>query len=64
MTNSKDYKFVYRKDYAKELIAQGHKVFATMPNPANNKLMMWAFVNDATFENDFEALKGGDGRND
>ena len=61
---SPEYKFVYKKDYAMALIAQGHQVFTTMPNPQNNKLVMWVFIEDATFNSDFKALRGGDSRND
>ena len=34
MPNTKpEYVFVYKKDFAMNLIAQGHRVFTTMPNP-------------------------------
>lgn len=66
MSNTKDqeYKFVYKKDYAMALIAKGHQVFTTMPNPQKNKLIMWVFLDDATFDSDFCALKRGGARND
>ena len=65
MTNEqKNYKFIYRKDYAMEMIALGHQVFTTMPNPQNNKLIMWVFIDDATYESDFQALKRGGARID
>lgn len=67
MSNTKsvpEYKFVYKKDYAMQLIAQGHQVFATMPNPQNSKLIMWVFLDDATFQSDFEALRRGGARID
>lgn len=59
-----EYKFVYRKDYAMALIAQGHQVFTTMPNPQKNKLIMWVFIHDATFDRDLEALISGGARHD
>lgn len=67
MTNTKnenEFTFVYKKDFAMKLIAQGHQVFTTMPNPQKSKLIMWVFIKDATFDRDFNALKGGDSRND
>lgn len=54
-----EYEFVYRKDYAMQLIAKGHQVFTTMPNPQKNKLIMWVFIKDATFDSDLNALKSG-----
>lgn len=63
-TKNQEYKFVYKKDYAMQLIALGHQVFTTMPNPQKNKLIMWVFLDDATFNSDFEALKSGGARND
>ena len=63
-TNQQEYAFVYRKDFAMQLIAQGHQVFTTMPNPQKNKLIMWVFIKDPTFDSDFEALKEGGLRND
>lgn len=59
-----EYEFVYRKDFAMELIARGHQVFTTMPNPQKNKLIMWVFIKDATFDRDLEVLKSGGGRFD
>ena len=63
-TNKDEYTFVYRKDFAMKLIALGHQVFTTMPNPQKSNLMMWVFIKDASFNSDFEALKGGLSRND
>lgn len=57
--NENEYAFVYRKDFAMKLIAQGHQVFTTMPNPQKSRLIMWVFIKDATFDSDFDALKGG-----
>ena len=62
--NAQEYRFVYKKDYAMQLIAQGHQVFATMPNPQKSKLIMWVFLSDDTFDSDFNALKSGGARND
>ena len=66
MTNTKEqeYAFVYRKDYAMQLIAQGHQVFTTMPNPKKSNFIMWVFIKDSTFESDFEALRREASRND
>ena len=66
MSNAKaqEYRFVYKKDYAMQLIAQGHQVFTTMPNPQKSKLIMWVFLSDDTFDSDFKALKCGGARND
>lgn len=65
MPNTKpEYVFVYKKDFAMNLIAQGHRVFTTMPNPQKPNLIMWVFVNDATLESDLSALKGGGARID
>lgn len=51
MLNSKEqeYAFVYRKPYAMKMIEKGHQVFSTMPNPKNNRLIVWIFYKDATF---------------
>lgn len=59
-----EYEFVYRKDYAMAMIAKGHQVFTTMPNPQKHKLIMWVFIKDATFDRDLEVLIGGGARND
>ena len=65
MPNTKpEYVFVYKKDFAMNLIAQGHRVFTTMPNPQKSRLIMWVFIKDATFDRDLEALKSGGARND
>ena len=63
-TQEKEYAFVYKKAFAMEMIERGHQVFSTMPNPNNNKLMVWVFYKDATFQRDFDALIEGVSRND
>lgn len=55
-TNEKDYAFIYKKAYAMKMIEKGHQVFSTMPNPNNNKLIVWIFYKDDTFKRDFDAL--------
>ena len=64
MSNAQEYRFVYKKDYAMQLIALGHQVFATMPNPQKSKLIMWVFLSDDTFDSDFKALRSGGARID
>lgn len=59
-----EYEFVYRKDYAMAMIAKGHQVFTTMPNPQKHKLIMWVFIKDATFDRDLETLISRGVRND
>lgn len=59
-----EYEFVYRKDYAMAMIAKGHQVFTTMPNPQKHKLIMWVFIKDATFDRDLETLISRGARND
>jgi hypothetical protein len=59
-----DYVFVYKKSYAMELIAKGHMLFTTMPNPQKPNLMMWVFIRTPAFTADFDALLGGGRRND
>lgn len=51
-----EYAFVYKKAYAMKMIALGHQVFTTMPNPKKNNLIVWVFIKDATFDSDFDAL--------
>lgn len=63
-TNENAYAFVYRKDYAMKLIEMGHQVFTTMPNPQKSHLMMWVFIEDATFNDDLKSLLRGGRRND
>lgn len=63
-TNKVDYTFVYRKDFAMTLISLGHEVFATMPNPQKNKLIMWVFYKTPMLEEDLRMLKEGGARND
>lgn len=64
MTNDKDYAFVYKKAYAMKMMEKGHQIFSTMPNPKNNKLIVWIFYKDATFQSDFDALVREGLRND
>ena len=59
-----EYAFVYKKDFAMELIARGHQVFTTMPNPQNTRMIMWVFIKDATFDSDLQALRSGGARID
>lgn len=59
-----DYAFVYKKAYAMKMIEKGHRLFSTMPNPKNNKLIVWIFYKDTTFKSDFDALIEGGCRND
>ena len=55
-----DYVFVYKKDYAMELIARGHILFTTMPNPQKPNFIMWVFIRTPKFTEDFNMLlKGG-----
>ena len=63
-TREPEYAFVYKKAYAMKMIEKGHQVFSTMPNPKNNKLIVWIFYKDATFDSDFDALMSGGARND
>lgn len=58
-----EYAFVYKKSYAMKMIEKGHQVFSTMPNPKNNKLIVWIFYKDDTFKSDFDALIEGGARN-
>lgn len=59
-----EYVFVYKKDYAMDLIAKGHQVFTTMPNPQKPSLIMWVFIRTPAFTADFDALLGGGRRFD
>lgn len=56
MQNTKQYKMVYKLDYAMQLIEMGHKVYMTMPNPKNENFTVWVFVVDETFERDLMML--------
>ena len=58
-----EYAFVYKTAYAMKMIEKGHQVFSTMPNPKNNRLIVWIFYKDATFQSDFDALIEGGARN-
>ena len=59
-----DYVFVYKKNYAMDLIARGHQVFTTMPNPKKPNLAMWVFIRTPAFTRDFEMMLKGGRRND
>lgn len=48
---------VYKMDYAMKLIELGHEVFKTMPNPKDERLIMWIFRVDETFEEDLKKLR-------
>lgn len=56
MTNTKQYKMVYKLNYAMRLIEMGHKVHMTMPNPKNENFTVWIFEVDETFEQDLAML--------
>lgn len=55
-TNTKQYKMIYKLDYAMKLIEMGHKVHSTMPNPKNNNFTVWIFTVDDTLEQDLLTL--------
>lgn len=56
MQNTKQYKMVYKLNYAMQLIEMGHKVHMIMPNPKNENFTVWVFVVDETFERDLMML--------
>ena len=56
MTNTIQYKMIYKLDYAMQLIEMGHKVHMTMPNPKNENFTVWIFIVDETFERDLMML--------
>lgn len=56
INQQQEYAFVYRKPYAMKMIERGHQVFSTMPNPKNNRLIVWIFYKDATFQSDFDEI--------
>jgi hypothetical protein len=56
MQNTKQYKMVYKLNYAMQLIEMGHKVHMTMPNPKNENFTIWVFLVDETFEQDLMML--------
>lgn len=62
--NTPEYAFVYRKDYAMQLVKMGHQIFTTMPNPQKSYLIMWVFIKDATFSDDLKSLIAKEARND
>ena len=59
-----EYAFVYKKAFAMKMIEKGHQIFSTMPNPKNNKLIVWIFYKDDTFKRDFDTLIEEVSRND
>lgn len=54
--STKQYRMVYKLDYAMQLIEMGHSVHMTMPNPKNNNFTVWIFEVDETFERDLAML--------
>lgn len=57
MTKAKSkYKIIYKMDYAMELIARGHTVSGTSPNPKKPLLTMWIFENSDSLEADLSQL--------
>ena len=48
---------VYKMSYAMKLIQLGHTVAMTSPNPRNQKLVMWFFIDDDTFDEDFRQIR-------
>lgn len=48
---------IYNMNMATQLVAKGHKVRGTMPNPFKPDFTAWVFEVDDTFELDFEQLK-------
>ena len=56
MINTKQYRMVYKLNYAMQLINMGHKVHMTMPNPKNENFTVWIFEVDETFERDLAML--------
>ena len=52
-----EYRIVYVMKIAMDLIARGHIVLSTMPNPHKTMLTMWVFKQDDTLDADIEALK-------
>lgn len=55
-TNTKQYKMIYKLDYAMKLIEMGHIVHSTIPNPKNNNFIVWIFTVDDTLEQDLLTL--------
>ena len=53
---TKQYRMVYKLNYAMQLIEMGHKVHMTMPNPKNENFTVWIFEVDETFEQDLAML--------
>jgi hypothetical protein len=53
-------KIVYKKDYAIKMIAMGHKLLETMPNPYKQGFICWIFEDDKDFDEDLNRLIKGD----
>ena len=53
-------KIIYKKDYAIKLIAMGHKLLETMPNPYKKEFICWIFEEDDTLDEDLNRLIRGD----
>ena len=49
-------KIVYKKDYAANMIALGHRLIGTMPNPVDDKYTCWIFEDDETFYGDLHEI--------
>ena len=47
---------VYKRDYAASMIAMGHKLIDTMPNPVNEKYTCWIFEDDDSFYDDLHEV--------
>lgn len=49
-------KIVYKRDYAASMIAMGHRLINTMPNPINEKYTCWIFEDDDSFYDDLHEV--------
>lgn len=49
-------KIVYKRDYAASMIAMGHRLIDTMPNPVNEKYTCWIFEDDDSFYDDLHEV--------
>lgn len=52
MSQKSDIKIVYKWKYAAEMIAMGHKLLGTMPDPVNPKYTVYIFEDAETFYED------------
>lgn len=50
---------VYKMSIAHKLIARGHEVAYTMPNPKKPAFIVWVFRTSDAFFEDFNDLQGG-----